>query len=216
MTCLLLHRARRIVLLCEGETETLATQRFLRPQFEVDGLKPIALHPINLKGKLGDIGDYTLRYRTDRRVAAVFTMIDLYGMKLPTFSPGTSLENKVSTARAWLREQIRDVDPDFFHPHVCVHELEAWFLAEGKALGKRLKHPKLRPDRQSERKNFENPPTKRVNELFRKHLKHEYRKIADGGPLLSELSHDAVIEACEYYREFYEDLTAVARGALPA
>jgi hypothetical protein len=212
---LLPHRARWIVLLCEGETETLATELFLRRQFEADGLKSIALQPINLKGKLGDIGDFTRRYRSDTRVAAVFTLVDLYGLPVPNIATVASLEDKVSAARAWLREQVRE-DADFFHPHVSVHELEAWFLAEGQALSKRLEHPKLRPDRQAERKNFDNPPNKRVDALFRQHLKHEYRKIIDGKPLLSELSHDAVIETCEFSRALYDDLVAVARGTLSA
>jgi len=202
------------VLLCEGESEVLATRRFLRRQFEADGLKAIGLHPINLKGKLLDIPAYAVRYSQSRDAAAVFTFVDLYGNNAVVHRPEASLEDKVSAVRDWLRTEARDVPPDFFHAHVSVHELEAWFLAEGKALGRRLRHTRLRPDRQAEHRNLGNPPQKRVNALFHAHLRREYRKIRDGGPMLSDLAHDDVYKACQYYREFYDDLTSTARAAL--
>lgn len=41
-------QGRRIVILCEGDTEEIAIKHFVRRQWEADGLRAIGLHPINL------------------------------------------------------------------------------------------------------------------------------------------------------------------------
>jgi len=73
-------QGRRIIILCEGDTEEIALRHFIRRQWETDGLRTIGLHPINLNGKLEEVFSYVPRYRLDSQVIAVFTLIDLYGM----------------------------------------------------------------------------------------------------------------------------------------
>jgi hypothetical protein len=70
-------QGRRIIILCEGDTEEIAIKHFIRRQWEADGLRAIGLHPINLNGKLEDVFAYVPRYRRDSQVIAVFTIIDL-------------------------------------------------------------------------------------------------------------------------------------------
>lgn len=131
-------RGRRIVILCEGDTEVIAVKSFLRPQLDRDGLKSIGLPLINLKAKFGDIADKTERSKKDARVVAVFTLIDLYGLRGPSYPKAVSVAQKRSIARDWLQSQVPSVDAEFFHPHFAVHDIEAWLLAEGTALGSRL------------------------------------------------------------------------------
>lgn len=206
------HAPRRIVILCEGETEVLATRHLLRRQFHSDGLASIGLQPIDLEGKLEDVFDKVPRFRKDRGVVAVFVLIDLAGMRRVQHAPDASLDDKVAAVRGWLVDGVQDADPDFFHPHVCVHELEAWFLAEGHALGKRIAFSKLEPDAHAEQRNLDHPPSRWVNDLFRKHRKRSYHKTRDARPIFDDLSHVAIYKHCKYYREFYDDLTSVARA----
>lgn len=203
---------RRIVMLCEGATEVLATRHFLRRQLHSDGLASIGLHPIDLEGKLEDVFDKVPRFRQDRGVVGVFTLIDLAGMRRVQHAPDASLDDKVAAVRGWLVDGVRGAAQGFFHPHVCVHELEAWFLAEGHALGRRIRSSRLEPDPHAEQRNLGHPPSRRVNDLFHKHRRRSYHKTRDARPILNDLSHAAIYKHCKYYREFYDDLTSVARA----
>lgn len=201
-------------MLCEGDSEELATCHFLRRQFAVDCLVGIGLHPINLAAKLEDVFVKTRLFRSDRRVLAVFTLIDLYGMNRVRLHDAASLDDKVEVARDWLRSGVGNVDSRFFYPHLCVHEIEAWFLAEGQSLAKRLKHSSVQPLANAEELDFAKPPKVRVNELFRKHLGRNYHEVRDGTALFKGLAHDAVYRSCRHYREFYDELCEVARRAV--
>jgi hypothetical protein len=200
--------------LCEGESEELAAKHFLRPQLDAVGLKAVGLRPINLNAKIEDIFTKTPRFRKDGDVVAVFTLVDLYGLHHRVqFPANATVGQKVDAARAWLRKGASDVDPGFFHPHLAVHDLEAWLLAEGVSLGKRLRH-EIDPDPRAEERDFDRPPNKQVNDLFVKHRDEGYRKTVDGPPLYKELAFDPVYRSCPYFREFYDDLRSVAERAL--
>lgn len=202
----------RIVVLCEGDTEELAVRHFIRRQWEVDGLAAVGLEPRNLNGQPKKLGPFALDYLDEPDVLAVFTLVDLYGMTLVTHPPNDELDAKVERVRKWLRNQIQSHgrSADFF-PHVSVHEVEAWILAEGTALSHRLGDPGIKPDPQAELKNFQNPPKKRIDELCRRKKKTRYKEIADGQPLFSRMAFQPVYGSCRYFREFYDDLRVVAR-----
>ena len=206
-------RGTRIVLLCEGDSEEIAAKHFLRPQLEADGLKAVGLRPINLNAKIEDIFTKTPRFRKDGDVVAVFTLVDLYGLNRVPFPVNATVEQKVEAARAWLQKGASDVDPDFFHPHLAVHDLEAWLLAEGASLAKRLNH-RIEPDPRAEERDFDRPPNKQVNDLFLKHRDEGYRKTVDGPPLYKNLAFGPVYKSCLFFRQFYDDLKSVAERAL--
>lgn len=204
--------ARRIVVLCEGDTEEIAVKHFIRRQWEVDGLKSVGLHPINLRGKIEDVFEYVPRYRRDPKVIAVFTLIDLYGMNRVQHKADEELAVKVARVKDWLR---RDFDTAFFYPHISVHEVEAWLLAEGECLSQRLKDPKIQPDPNAETKNFDNPPHERIDALFKSRRSGDgYHKINDGAPLFRCLQFQPVRASCRYFREFYDELKSVGSSAL--
>lgn len=205
----------RIVILCEGDTEEHCVKHFLRRSLDAEGLKPVGLHPINLRGKLDDVRAYVPRYQRDERVIAAFTLVDLYGINRVTHAVTHTLDDKVVSVKSWLRDGLENY-PEFFHPHVCVHEIEAWFLAEGEALRTRLKAHGLTASNNAEELNFLDPPKKRLNRLFKQYLHRPYEENGDGQPLFKALEHELVYERCRYYREFYDDLVSCARGGMPS
>jgi hypothetical protein len=202
----------RIVVLCEGETEVVAVRHFIAPRWEADGLQSVGLNGIDLRAKLPDVGKFATRYLNDTAVLAVFTLVDLYKMNKVVHRPNDDLEQKVERVRDWLREQVRHPRASRFFPHVCVYETEAWILAEGRALAERLGDAKIRPEANAESKNLQNPPSKRLNDLFVRHGKQSYRKIVDGTPLFKRMAFDPVHESCLYFRAFYDDLKRAAAG----
>jgi hypothetical protein len=198
--------------LCEGDTEEQAIMRFIARQWKADGLGSVGLVHRNLGGDLNKVGPFACNSLDKRDVLAVFTLVDLYGMNLVVHAPDDELDAKVDRVQSWLRAQVqRHRRAQDFFPHVSVHEVEAWILAEGAALSQRLQDPSIRPDPQAELQDFQRPPKKRIGELFWRNKKTRYRETFDGQPLFSKMSFQPVYDSCRYFRKFYDDLKAVAR-----
>lgn len=205
-------RGRRIVLLCEGDTEELAVKNFISRQWQSDGLGSVGLHTVNLNSKHQDGPTKAALYLDEPEVLAVFTLVDLQGMNRVNHSSDDSLETKVMRVREWFRGRLNHTRANDFFPHVCVHETEAWVIAEGVALARRLDDAGIRPDPTVETKNFQFPPKRRINELFVSHRGERYQKIRDGRPLFAALQFEPIYHTCKYFRAFYDDLRQVGQG----
>lgn len=198
----------RVVVLCEGDTEDLAVRHFISRQWKSDGLEFVGLLRISLDGKVQNVGKFANRYLDDQDVLAVFTLIDLQGMSRVDHKLQDDLETKIQRVRNWLSAQVNHPRANQFFPHVCVHQTEAWILAEGCALAARLRDPRIEPDPNAEFRNFQNPPSDRLNTLFLRSKKRRYNKIADGTPLFAAMRFTPVYDSCRYFRAFYDDLKA--------
>ncbi len=146
---------RQIVVLCEGDTEELAVRYFIARQWTADGLGSIGLRRDNLRGDLHAIGTRACLYLDEPEILGVFTLVDLSGMNRVQHVAQDDLETKVRRVQSWLRGQVTHARSINFYPHVSVHEIEAWILAEGVALAKRLNDRAITPDPNAESKNFQ-------------------------------------------------------------
>lgn len=208
------RKKQEIVILCEGSTEEYAIRYFVRRQWEVDGFTPMGLHTIDLRGKVENVAKYARLYAREEQVTAVFTLIDLYGTKQIKYDPRDDLAQKVTRAKTWLQQGISPDISSKFYPHFSVHEVEAWLLADGRCLANRLKNETIQPDPQAETRNFENPPSRRLQTLFKQHKPTGYSKIQDGIPLFQHVTFETVYASCVYFRTFYDDLKQVAQHHL--
>lgn len=169
------------------------------------------LHPKNMENggaflrKIGRVVENTLSLGEADRV---FGLMDLYGTVIP-YPAGLH----VPEARAeYLQNHLKRLVPEtyrpHFHPHVAVHELEAWLLADESGLIGRLRHS-VPPWPNPEKVNFDKPPAAHVNELFRRHLKMTYGKAVDGGRLFGKINPDIVMNKCPHFKLFIDDLMTV-------
>ena len=216
---------KQIVILCEGDTEEFAVKLFIRRQWEaqddkdakppkpVGYLKPIGFKTVNLDAHLEDIFKFVPEYRKNQKVLAVFTLIDLYGTEQVKHGAKDDLAQKVENVKKWLRDGCGEDGEGFFYPHVSVHDLEAWLLAEGEALSQRLQK-RIDPDKNAEKRNFQTPPSKRINAIFRQHRGEGYRKTIDGKALFERLKFHPVYDTCDFFRAFYDELRRVGQAAL--
>ncbi len=205
---------RRIIILCEGDTEEIVVRYFVRRQWKVEGLDAVGLHADNLQGSLNRIGTKATLYLQEKEVLGVFTLIDLYGLTTVKHDTLDDIGRKVLRVQEWLRSTVKSVRLSEFHPCVSVHEVEALILAEGGALSMRLSAPQIEPDPNAETRNFLNPPSRRLDQLFRVHKKRGYQKIMDGTPLFQQMHFDPVYHTCSYFRGFFEKLKDIARSAI--
>jgi hypothetical protein len=202
-----------IVVLCESNTEELAVRYFIARQWQADDFGSVGLKRINLRGKLENVGKFATRYLDQKDVLGVFTLVDLQGMTRIVHPPDDKLETKIERVREWLRAQVNHARGDQFFPHICVHQTEAWILAEGQAVAALLEGSGIAPDPNAELKDFQNPPSSRLNELFLGFKSRRYGKTTDGQPLLAAMQFEPVYNSCRYFRAFYDDLRAVASGS---
>ena len=200
----------RIIALCEDDTEEVALRRFIVRQWQADGLGSVGLNGVNLDGQIENVGKLARLYLDEQDVLAVFTLVDLQGMTRVVHPPHDNLEAKVERVQEWLRAQVTHARVRQFFPHVYVHEVEAWILAEGHALARRLKDPGIEPDPNAESKDFQNPPSERLNGLFLRKRSRRYNKVSDGQPLFAAMEFDPVYNSCPHFRAFYDDLRAAA------
>ena len=117
---------RRIVVLCEGDTEELAVRRFLWRQWRDEGLAGVGLRPINLNGKLEDAANFAADYLDEQDVLSVFTLIDLAGMNWVRHQPDDALELKVGRVRDWLRARLSHPRQAVFRRWPCVLRAAKW------------------------------------------------------------------------------------------
>lgn len=201
---------RRIVILCEGDTEEIIVRYFLRRQWKQEGFDEVGLHADNLQGNLSRIGTKATLHLDEAEVLGVFTLIDLYGFSQVKHDGTDDVDRKVMRTWEWLKSTVKTPRAGDFHPYVSVHEAEALILAEGNALSMRLSASQISPDPNAETRNFLRPPSKRMGELFRTHKKRGYHKIMDGTPLFQRMHFESVYRSCPYFRGFFEKLREVA------
>ncbi len=206
---------KRIIILCEGETEELAVRHFIHRQWCSDALDRVGLQPIDLRSRLQDVASKGKLFLNDPEILAVFTLIDLHGMDRAKHKESDSLEVKVANIRSWLTDSLKHVRSSDFYPHICVHQTEAWILSEGLALSRRLGNIGIEPDPNAERRDLLRPPTSILNDLFLRAKGDRYHKIKDGRPLFASMQFSLVYKSCGYFRTFYDDLRNVAHASLP-
>jgi len=153
--------------------------------------------------------DLHLTGKTGRDVVGAIGLLDLYG---PTFYPPdkTSREERYSWAKSHV-ESI--VDNNRFRQHFAVHETEAWLLAEPQIhpapVARSLEKSTIGP----EAVDFECPPARWLDRLYKQHLQRSYGKITDGVRLFGKLQPDVARERCPYFAALLDDLVAFASNA---
>lgn len=136
-------------------------------------------------------------------VDAVFALVD--------FHPDTRPLEELKA------EMGRHVDKDHrgrFHPHVAVHDLEAWILADHGPLQRRL-HTALKGWDSPESVDMLKPPKRHINELFLSHIRHAYKETIDAPKLLGQADTNLIARKCPHFKAFRDDLLSVA-GIDPA
>lgn len=208
-----LRKKKQIVILCEGETEVIAVKEFIRRKWVEDDFDSIGIRTIDLKGKLKDVHKKTPKFSEEKKVIAIFTLVDLHEFKVVDLGKYKTLTEKISASKKWLKKKFKKEVLDKFHPHLAVHETEAWIFADGAALANRLGKNKIKPHKNAEKINDMKPPKKRLNDLFIKYKGIGYSEIKEGTPLFNRLNFEKVYSTCPNFRKFYDDLKSVAQAA---
>jgi len=140
-------------------------------------------------------------------VIAAIGLLDLYG---PTFYPPD--QKSASERYAWAKRHLEEkVGHPRFRQHFAVHETEAWLLSNPENLPDQVR--KALPGRCSrpEDVNFDEPPAKLLDRLYRAKLSRRYIKTADGADLFHVLQPEHAARKCPSLQALLDDMLALAQ-----
>jgi hypothetical protein len=206
----------KFVLFVEGHTERKALPEFLRRWLDVRLPQKVGIKVVRFEG-WGDYCDgiakkveLNLGGKAGADVIGGIGLLDLYG---PKFYP----DDKIATAerykwaKDWLEKRVAHPN---FRQHFAVHETEAWLLAEPKLLPIAVSKALPGKCNQPESVNFNEPPAKLLERLYKEKLGKSYKKVIDGANLFADLSPDVAHGKCPYLRRLLQDMLALGQAAM--
>jgi hypothetical protein len=188
----------KFVLFIEGKTEKVVPT-FLKRWLDVRLNKPVGIKPVVFEGwpqQWADSPKKANMHLNDQTkandVIAVISLLDLYG---PTVYPPD--KTSVHERFLWAKEESeKRVDHPKFRQFFAVHETEAWLLSAPDLFPQEVKKalpPKIATP---EAVNFDLPPAKLLDKLYKDKLKRSYKKVTDGAELFSQLDPVVAYNRC--------------------
>jgi hypothetical protein len=198
----------RIVILVEGKTEK-AFEPYLRShlQKQLAGKMP-KLKFIKYDGriptgeKLKRIVEILVNEKKDP-ADAVIALTDVYtGSMPPEFPTADAAKQKM---REWVGDEKR------FHPHVALHDFEAWLLPYWDRIKELTGSNRKAPGPSPEAVDHGKSPAYRLAEVFRTGPKTQgYVKTRDAGRILMGADLSVAINACPELKAFVETITRLS------
>jgi hypothetical protein len=204
----------RIALLVEGKTETAflpCLRDYLKPRLagRMPKLDPTPYDGrIPTEGKLRRVVEHLLN-DASKPATHVIALTDVYtGTQPAVFGSADDAKAKM---RRWVGDNVR------FHPHVALHDFEAWLLPYWPAIQKLAGHNRAAPGGNPEAVNHANPPANRIREIFRiGTCRDGYVKPRDARRILRGSDLSVAIAQCAEFKAFVNTILTVCRGeAIP-
>jgi len=200
----------RIALLMEGKTEKafLPHLRSYLAQHLAGQMPKIDVMPHDGRIPTGaKLRRDVERLLNDRRKPAdhVIALTDVYtGGHPPEFPTAAVAKEKM---REWVGEEPR------FHPHVALHDFEAWLLPYWPKIQKLAGHNRAAPGINPEAVNHDNPPAHRIAEGFRTGSRRRaYVKPRDAGRILRDSDLGVAVAQCSELKSFVNTIISVCGG----
>ena len=205
----------KFILFVEGHTEQKAVPAFLKRWLDKQLTQPMGVQPVRFDGWQQLVKDARQHAKLHlnapkQDVIAVISLLDLYG---PNFYPANKAAklDRYQWAKEYLEQQV---DQEKFRQFFAIHETEAWLLSDPgifpQEIRKHLPDLKKRPP---ENVNFDEPPAKLLERLYRLHLNRKYGKVTDGKSLFAKLDPNVAYEHCPALRDLLDEMLLLAQEA---
>ncbi|MGH9755577.1 MAG: DUF4276 family protein [Blastocatellia bacterium] len=207
----------KFILFIEGHAEKTVLPDFLGRWLNPKLNRRVGFTPVRFDG----CGDYlsgfakkaVIRLNGPSRdeIIAVVGLLDLYGLP-GNFYPShlTDAENRYEWAKQELQNRVGN---EKFLQFFAVHELEAWLLSNPELFPREVKNAFPGSAANPESVNFNQPPGKLLDKLFREKLKRNYKKTVDGHDLFANLDPEVAYQKCPHLREMLDEMLKLARDA---
>lgn len=202
----------KFVLLVEGDTERRVLASLFKRWLDPRLAQPVGLKVVKCEGWPELIKESPKKARMhleDKDVIAVFALLDLYG---PTIYPD-GMRN-VSERYKWAKSHLEGkVGEARFHQHFAVHETEAWLFSDTHLFPVTVKNVLPASVTKPEEINFDQPPSKLLEKLYKEKTGRRYKKIVDGKDLFDRLDPETAYRKCPYLKCLLDDMLNLAREA---
>ncbi|MGH7599623.1 MAG: DUF4276 family protein [bacterium] len=203
----------KFILFIEGHTEKKALPQFLKKWLDPKLAKPVGIKTVRFEGWPELVKDTPkkalmhLNGPEQHDLVAVIALIDLYG---PTFYPADKQTSK--DRYDWAKIHFENkVNHPKFRQFFAVHETEAWLLRDSNlfpaeiknALPKNLQHP--------EEINFDVPPAKLLERIYKQKTQRPYKKVVHGSELFSKLDPGLAYKKCPRFKELLNEMLKLAK-----
>lgn len=186
----------KFVLLVEGHTEHKALPSFLKRWLDPRLPRSVGIKTVRFDGWRELVEDVAKKAHLhlngpDRaEIVAVISLLDLYG---PTFYPA---DHKTVGERVdWGKKHIQAAvgHPKFRH-FFAVHECEAWLLSDPAIFPTAVERRLRRNAGVPENVDFDEPPARLLNNLYKSATNKTYKKAVDGQRLFGRLDPNMAYE----------------------
>jgi len=201
----------KITIIVEGKTEKAFLpylRKYLEPQLQ--GKMPrLDVNPYD-----GRIPKEDKLYRVVQNLLSgknpsdhIIALTDVYtGSQPPEFLDAADAKNKM---RQWVGDEPR------FHPHVALHDFEAWLLPYWASIQKLAGHNKKAPVGKPETVNHGNSPAYRIKDIFEiGTCRDSYIKPRDAGRILSNNNLSVAVAECPELKSFVNTIISVSGGVV--
>lgn len=204
----------KFILFVEGHTEDKALPAFLKRWLDPRLESPVGIQTVRFDGWPELFRDAEQKAKmhlngpSKDKIIAVISLLDLYG---PTFYPADITER--DKRYLWAKQMIEDkVKEKNFFQFFAVHEVEAWLLSQPEIFPASVRNALPGKVVTPETVNFDEPPAKLLDKLYRQHTKRIYKKVVNGKELFGKLDPAVAYEKCPRLRELLDTMLDLARN----
>lgn len=202
----------KFILFVEGHTEGKALPAFLKRWLDPRLESPVGIQTVRFDGWAELFRDAEQKAKmylngpSKDKIIAVISLLDLYG---PSFYPADLTER--DRRYLWAKQMIEDkVKEKNFFQFFAVHEVEAWLLSQPEIFPSNIRNAFPGKIVQPETVNFDEPPAKLLDRLYRQYTKRTYKKVVNGKELFDKLDPAVAYEKCRRLRELLDKMLDLA------
>jgi Domain of unknown function (DUF4276) len=205
----------KFVLFVEGYTEQKAVPGFFKRWLDPQLTQRIGIQAVRFEGwnefikKIGNRARMHLEGPGGSDIIAAIGLMDLYG---PTFFP-----DHLSSAQERLGWAVNDIEKKVNHPKFrmffAVHELEAWILSQPQLLPTTVRNALSGKVALPESINFNEPPAKLLEKLYRSSTGGDYKKLAYGNALFGSLNPSVACQKCPHLKSMLDEMLRLAKAS---
>lgn len=202
----------KFVLFVEGHTEKQALANFLKRWLDPRLDNPVGIQMVRFGGwsdLVKEAPQKARMYLNRKNIIGIIALLDLYG---PTIYPDgkTTAVSRYNWAKSDLEKRVNDPN---YRQFFAVHETEAWLLSDPEIFPPAIRNALSGKTQHPETVNFDEPPSKLLQRLYREKIKRPYKKVTHGKTLFDSLDPAIAYKKCPYLRELFDEMLKLAREA---